>query len=224
MLHAPLTLKSATVFVLRQAHQVNYIFLVGGFAESKLLLHRVRNEFEKDNLRVVVPLRPGLAVLRGAVMLGLGASGRFASRISRWTYGCEVREKFDASKPGHMGRKQEVIKVDGKDIPYVMKCFKSIVEKGTCIKEDDQHETTVFCSDDNQKLVTLPLYATPSKKARWVTDEGMTLLGSITIPATKGDSINVQLSFGRTEIRVVAVNEKTGYRRPTAIDYDLRAA
>jgi SHS family lactate transporter-like MFS transporter len=52
---------------------VRYVFLVGGFAESKALQHRVKNELETDARRVIAPLRPGLAVVKGAVMLGLGA-------------------------------------------------------------------------------------------------------------------------------------------------------
>ncbi len=66
-----------------QEHDVDFIFLVGGFAESKALLHHVRNELETDRRRVVVPARPGLAVLKGAMLLGLGASDRFASRVAR---------------------------------------------------------------------------------------------------------------------------------------------
>jgi hypothetical protein len=46
----------------RQANDARFIFLVGGFAESKALEHRVKNELERDGRRVVVPLRPGLTV------------------------------------------------------------------------------------------------------------------------------------------------------------------
>ncbi len=56
----------------RQANDVRYIFLVCSFAESKMLEHRVKDEFERDGRRVIVPLRPGLAVVRCAVLLGLG--------------------------------------------------------------------------------------------------------------------------------------------------------
>ena len=52
-----------------QVVDVRYVFLVGGFAESKALQHRVKNELETDARRVIVPLRPGLAEL-GAVELG----------------------------------------------------------------------------------------------------------------------------------------------------------
>ncbi len=206
-----------------QVHRINYIFLVGGFAESKLLLHRVRNEFERGGLRVVVPRRPGLAVLRGAVMLGLGASGRFASRIARWTYGVAVQTKFNASDPEHRGRLQVMRIVDGTAVPYVQDVFQTIVKKGTCIKEQDQHKTGMTCLVDDQVQASFRIYAS-SSEARWVTDSGMALLGNITLPVTKGDSIHLELSFGRTEIRAVAVNERTGDRRPTSIDYDLRAA
>ena len=46
--------------------EVSHLFLVGGFAESPLVQAAVRAEFSPQ-LTVVLPLSPGLAVLRGAV-------------------------------------------------------------------------------------------------------------------------------------------------------------
>ena len=46
--------------------EVSHLFLVGGFAESPLVQAAVRAEFSPQ-LAVVLPLSPGLAVLRGAV-------------------------------------------------------------------------------------------------------------------------------------------------------------
>lgn len=64
---------------------VDYILLVGGFAESKILMHRVKNAFENSNTRVVVPLRPSLAVVRGAVAFSLGRGKQIRSRLARYT-------------------------------------------------------------------------------------------------------------------------------------------
>ena len=49
---------------------VRYLFLVGGFAESQILQNSMRENF-KDKLKVVIPPRPGTAVMNGAVLFGL---------------------------------------------------------------------------------------------------------------------------------------------------------
>ncbi len=47
---------------------IKYLFLVGGFAESKVLQSAIRENFdEKDGVSVRIPPRPSLAVISGAV-------------------------------------------------------------------------------------------------------------------------------------------------------------
>jgi hypothetical protein len=199
---------------------VDYIFLVGGFAESKLLLQRVRNEFERGGLRVVVPLRPGLSVLQGAVMLGMGASGRFVSRICRSTYCVGTETRFDRANPDHRGRATVKRKLLGVEYDYITNGCSIIVSKGNRIAVDDTHRTTVE-SFDGSTEVSCRIYATPVTSPRWTTDPGMVLLGEICLPVADGDTLVVELSFGRTEIRAAAVNERTRVRRPAVIDYDF---
>jgi tRNA A37 threonylcarbamoyltransferase TsaD len=97
----------------RQAHPVEYVFLVGGFAESKLLEHRVKSELERPGRRVIVPHRPSLAVMKGAVMLGLAGPGRFANRVAKCTYGVNRALPWDPSSPDHRGREWIQRLVDG---------------------------------------------------------------------------------------------------------------
>ncbi len=67
------------------------------------------------------------------------------------------------------------------------------------------------------------LFATPKARASWTDEPGMVQLGVWSLPAAAGDGVRAEMSFGRTEISVVAINGRTGERRPIAIDYDFRA-
>ena len=46
------------VSALLQQHPVQYIYLVGGFAESKMLQMRVKPAFEQQGRRVIIHMRP----------------------------------------------------------------------------------------------------------------------------------------------------------------------
>ena len=50
---------------------IDYLILVGGFAECRLLQLRLRREFEEaGGVQVIVPRQCSLAVAKGAVLLG----------------------------------------------------------------------------------------------------------------------------------------------------------
>ena len=82
------------------AHPVQYIFLVGGFAESQILQEAIKARFSSANRHVIVPVRPGLAVLRGAVQFGQNQDV-FSTRVARFTYGIGCSEEYDPKNPVH---------------------------------------------------------------------------------------------------------------------------
>ena len=208
---------------LPQANRVDYIFLVGGFAESKLLLHRVRAAFERDGRRVVMLGRPGLAVLRGVVLPGLGAADRFTSRIARFTYGVRVATRYDPADPDHRGRALREAVLGGEPVTYVEGAFSAIVRKGASVKVDEVRKSVaISCTDDAQTAVVFEFFATPLAAVKWTADAGMTRLGRVALPATAADSLHVELAFGKTEMLAVAVNDRTGARSRVAIDYGFR--
>jgi molecular chaperone DnaK (HSP70) len=90
------------------ANPVKYIYLVGGFAESEILQSRVRGEFEgRYGLHVIVPMRPQLMVVTGAVLFGLQKGSTIQSRVARYTYGFEVLNEYDEKNPEHKQRFQQ---------------------------------------------------------------------------------------------------------------------
>jgi hypothetical protein len=203
---------------------VDFIFLVGGFAEAKVLQHRVRNELETGLLRVVVPPRPGLAVLKGAVLLGLGASDRFASRVARCTYAVSTSVYYDDADPDHVGRTTFLSMEQGQLRMFVRGRLSVIVRHGTPIRAGELHEGSelqVLGQGQGSFLTTASLYTAASPTSRWVDDAGVVEVGSVLVPATPGDRTRVDLSFGTSEIRATVVNKTAGTAIPASIQYDF---
>ena len=68
-----------------------YLFMVGGFSESRLLQNEMKKRFSK---RLFIPSDTQLAVLKGAVLFGHYPT-EITSRIARKTYGYGTNAVFD---------------------------------------------------------------------------------------------------------------------------------
>lgn len=202
---------------------MDFIFLVGGFAESKMLEHRVKQEFERGGRRVIVPLRPGLAVVRGAVLLGLGGSGRFASRLARRTYGVGCANLFNSLNLDHHNRQYFSRLEEGKVVIHVSDCFSKIVAYGESIALEQVHQGQQIAIADDYPRYELILYESKFPDTRWLTDEGVTKIGSIFYSAKAGDIVRVDLVFGATEIHATVVNQTTNESTPAVVGYNIHS-
>lgn len=96
--------------------QFDYIFLVGGFGSSQLLLKHLQAKFSSganpaENVqKVIQPANPGMAVISGAVLLGKDPS-LIRIRKSRSTYG------VDAAVPFIVGTHKEEKKITLPGLP-----------------------------------------------------------------------------------------------------------
>ncbi|XP_053376407.1 heat shock 70 kDa protein 12B-like [Mercenaria mercenaria] len=79
-----------------KAKGLKAVVLVGGFAESSIVVESIRQMIGKDfpEIKVVVPSSPFKAVLKGAVLFGHNPM-IFKSRISRETFGIGTNQIFD---------------------------------------------------------------------------------------------------------------------------------
>lgn len=73
---------------------VKHIFLVGGFANSKILQDAITSEIPEKRDVIHVPIDCDLIVLKGAVMYGHKPS-YIEERLIPYTYGVACREKFE---------------------------------------------------------------------------------------------------------------------------------
>lgn len=78
---------------LAAAKECSAIFMVGGFGASDYLLDRVKQEFSGMVKTIAVPYKPEIAVVCGAVYVGLNPK-MVTARVSRRCYGISVMEKF----------------------------------------------------------------------------------------------------------------------------------
>merc|ERR1712079_861456 len=94
--------------------KAKHVFVVGGFAESKILQDALK-ALEKDHdVEMTSTLRPGLAICMGSVLFGL-APESITSRRSKYTYGCGTTTSDIQGHPLHR------IEKDKKGVPRVYK-------------------------------------------------------------------------------------------------------
>jgi hypothetical protein len=202
---------------------MQYIYLVGGFAESKMLHKRVVAEFESRDLRVIVPMRPQLMVVKGAVLFGLQKGSAIQSRVARFTYGLGVGKRYDSVNHEHVRRGFKWAKENGEKVQYLKTSgFSVLVNKGTQVRVLEKHSSHGYnVIDDDQTEVMFSLYSTTNSTAKFVDEIGMKQIGSVILPLVKGQIANVELSFGNTEILATATNANTGAVRDAQINYNF---
>jgi hypothetical protein len=207
------------------ANPVKYIYLVGGFAESEILQSSVKIEFEgRYGLHVIVPMRPQLMVVTGAVLFGLQKGSTIQSRVARYTYGFEFSSEYDEMNPEHKQRFLEttVENTPNGKIRHVNGVFKALVKQGSTICVSEKHIKKGYTPVDmEQTKITFDLYSSLSPTSRWVDDAGMTKIGKVTINCVCGQSSSISMSFGNTEIMATATNETTRQVSNATVKWDF---
>ena len=202
-------------------NQVKTIFLVGGFAESALLQSAIKERFTFT--KVVVPVRPGLAVLRGAVSFGKNQDV-FASRVARFSYGLRLSNEYDRSNPVHAGRPLHSRMHHGKQTKYVDDIFSEMVRVGTQLPAGHTAVMRgVHGTVDGQLSVCMNIFATPLGTVKFTTDPSCSAIGKFEIPCSVNarEASDMILEFGSTEITASAVNTTTGEKRAIKLQYNF---
>mmetsp|Transcript_27176 Transcript_27176/g.22813 ORF Transcript_27176/g.22813 Transcript_27176/m.22813 type:complete len:195 (-) Transcript_27176:436-1020(-) len=193
-----------------------------------MLQMRVKVDLQAANpgLHVIVPTRPQLMVVKGAVIFGMQKGNAIMSRVSRSTYGYGSLTRYDASNPDHTRRGKK--KHDGK--AYVnVKHFYSFVEHGSKIQVLDTHTRGGRCpASVNQKHITFKLFSALPRDPdgpplKFVDEPGVTYIGKVSVPCLHGETSEIAISFGNTEIKAKATNEKTGQVCHADIQYDFNS-
>jgi hypothetical protein len=185
---------------------VKYVFLVGGFANSKSLENAIKNceRVKALKIPVVVPKLPELCVLKGACRFGINPrSPMVGKRISPMTYGLRIDREFRHTDPI---RCKKV--VDGEEI--CCDVFDPILAKDSVLTADSVWEESYRTLSDN---VSLDLFAHSgdSGAVSYVFDKGVNSVGSIKIQFPlkfRGilKEIHVKIIFGGTSLEVTCVS------------------
>ena len=127
------------------------IYLVGGFGGSNLVVEHIRNVFE--DIRIVIPQNPDLAIVRGACVYYKNKPIRTADA----TYGTVCKLRFDEKNKIH----KEAEKVLGEGgSQYCTSLFKPFVQIGESIHPDHVYKSVYAPITADQKVLLLTLYST----------------------------------------------------------------
>jgi hypothetical protein len=218
--------------VLEQVQKCQFIFLVGGLAESPVLKDAFDTTFTK--LEVIRPPKASLAVLTGGVMFGLNPT-TITRRISKFGYGIDSHGPFDAAK--HDPAKRVVLK-DGR-----VRCEKLLsyhISTGQEIGRDEKFQRCYGPLYNNQETVDLRVIQTSDSNAIYSDDASCICVGVLSLRIdqpeageTKADDdskkklanlfrpkkknsqsgerdIMVQISVGGTMVKVTAIDVISG--------------
>jgi len=199
-----------------QLSKVKTMLMVGGFADSALFQKEIKSEFSRK-FRVLIPNHAGIAVVQGAAMFGKKPS-KITERVMRTTYGAACARNFIQG----VHREEEKFVADG-----IEKCnnlFRLFVRENDTVRngqEITRNYTPARAADINLRV---PFYATSNPDAEYVTDPGMTKIGSVMVqsPDTwrgKDRKIEVSMYFGSTEITATARDVSSGNVARTILDF-----
>ncbi|XP_045172179.2 heat shock 70 kDa protein 12B-like [Mercenaria mercenaria] len=196
-----------------EAQGLKTVVLVGGFAESPIVIENIRQMIANDfsEIKVVVPSSPFKAVLKGAVLFGQDPM-IFRSRISRATFGIKISKIFDPKV--HNDSKKFKHKETGKD--WCEKIFDVHVRKGQSVVLDSKQPVKMYVPVyKNQRQLGLPIYSSSSLNPKYTDDNDCYQIGNITVdlPDPTGDTdreVKVTMIYGGTELSVIATDKTSG--------------
>lgn len=197
---------------LLEQQSIKYAFLVGGFAQSDVLRHKLKEALQPETL-VVIPATPHLAVLNGAALFGLEPTIVQCRRAMR-SYGIGVVAQLEPSLQAQL--KPTTISKNGQQwCCGVLDRFVSVNQPVGLFESVTRRYRPVF---EDQAFCLLHIYSTESEAVHLVTDSCVRKCGTIYLelqsdktegtlnPAIKQimhREIEAQMYFGQTEIKVL---------------------
>ncbi|KAK3584377.1 hypothetical protein CHS0354_001304 [Potamilus streckersoni] len=195
---------------------MNYIFLVGGFAESPRLQKSIKTRFS-EKVTVLIPEEPSLTVVRGAVAFGRDPSS-ICQRICRFTYG------VGSYLPFNDGEHREDLKVISDGMTLCKNIFQPWAEAGEVIGHNEIWRESYTPIITNQKGIIFEFYKSTKRNVKYIDEEGVEKCGCLVVemPDLTGDkerAVDLEVVFGGTEIKVTAFDHTSNTKRETYIDF-----
>ncbi|CAG8527325.1 9812_t:CDS:2 [Ambispora leptoticha] len=182
------------------------IFMVGGFSESKYLLQRVRQEFNRQVPYISVPSYPVTSVIKGAVIYGLKMD-TIKTRVLKKAYGIELYRDWTPDDP--------IEKMDVLNDQKKILAFKKLAEKGTEVDVDQEFKNTSWPTFADQKVSSFKIYTTSKNDAKYCNEPEMNLFGRLGLELPDVNlgldrPVEFTLTFGKMETRAFARSLKSG--------------
>jgi len=199
----------------------DYIFVVGGFGDSKLLHTTISEQFKSQvNKSIVIPLRAGEAIIDGAIILASDSS-LISSRRARMTFGVKGIKPFEAPWTDITKKK----KFPGMNGDWCDGCFDKYVTVGEEFVIDSEVVHDFKPTHANQTEMKLEVYQTPTKNPIYVTEQGCRKLGDMIIDMNDtGEGLDrivrLSMKFGDVEIKLKAMEVVSKQEYNAVIKYD----
>jgi hypothetical protein len=184
--------------IFKRNRDANVLFLVGGFAESRmiqqavddLLITRLPKEEEKKHAPPaaaaaastgpirVLPAFPGLCVMNGAVHYGLNPC-LVSERIAKKSYGMQIAQPWDGNLMGNREKDYRMIK--GKLEQYCSSVFSRFCEAGDVLSVDHKVVKKFKPACDRQEHVRLVICESNKKDVRFTDDPSIRQIGAVVL-------------------------------------------
>lgn len=191
------------LFQKKNGKGISTIILVGGYAESPILISAIKSSF--PHMRTIIPKSAAWSVLQGAVIFGHDPS-LITQRRSKYTYGISVFEKFDPKKHDEKYKYEK----DGK-----LRCgklFSKLVELDEIVTVGEYQKEDYYEIAEHSMVGNLGLYSSTSNNPKYIDEEGCFYIGCILNPGhgfLLNEEIVIKMCFGETEIEFNAYQPKS---------------
>ncbi|XP_077997386.1 heat shock 70 kDa protein 12A-like [Glandiceps talaboti] len=201
-------------------NKIDFIFLVGGFSESKLLQEDIKAAVGGGK-RIFVPGKGTAAIMEGAVMFS-GQTNVIKSRKSALTYGTDVSNKFD-EKIHDISHRY----VDREGVERCRDVFFTLVTVGETITTGNTRRFTFNPIYKDQESVRFVFFVTEKREATYTDDAGVEQeTASLCVPSPyteKGSNrkINMDIRFDDTEIKAIVTDVESGQIRQAGLSLQI---
>jgi molecular chaperone DnaK (HSP70) len=130
--------------------KADVVLVAGGFAQSPMLQRSMKQAFENEHTAVILPRRPGQAVVLGAALFALMPSA-ITERVMKYSWGFLAQETYDPAihEPIHKKRQH------GKDTVSIVL---PAVQIGQTVKVGHVFKQTLYASTPQQKYMEFRLF------------------------------------------------------------------
>lgn len=201
--------------------RISDIIMVGGFSQSPIVSKTVKDLFKHENINVIIPNDPDLAVLQGAVLYRYWPEV-VRTRRSPYTYGTRLLrlwlEGDDESKKIRRGKSKEIFCGDH---------FEKFVSLNEEFETGQTATLEVYPVEADTTEMAIDVYTSNKSDPRYTTDTGCEKLGRLVVQmsdTTKGldRRVDVTMTMGSTEIVVQGRMMPDG--TPTNVVFDMLSA
>ncbi len=198
--------------------RIEYLFLVGGFAESPILQNAIQKAF-RSFLRVVIPQNVSLTILKGAVMFGHDPTVVHVRR-SQFTYGVACLNRFIS------GKHPKELKITREYCDWCSGVFDAFVYADQAISLGYTATRSYTVAEGSRRSTVINVYASEKEVVQYINDPGCMKVGHLEFgfpydieKSAQPREIILSMVFGETEIRAKATDCVSGQTASASFDF-----